>query len=460
MKRLRDPAPDALSPGSLLLGWRAPPAAAPIGFAPPRSAPHHGESPLTYDGDGHLITLAPTRSGKGRGALIPNLLLYSGPVIVFDPKGELYRVTARCRREMGQRVIKLDPCQVAGADGDTLNPFDIFTLDNADLETDAQTLAEWLSQGNRGTKEPFWDVQASALHSALIAHVASALPAEERNLESIRKLLIADDTVYNLAVVLDTQGKAMNRMAHDEIAAFLQTTDVTRSGILSTAQAYIKPFLSPRMGAALCNSTFDLQDVVRAAPLTIYMVLPPDKLKSHRALLKMWVGTFLKALTSRKHIPPLRTLMLLDECAQLEHFPYLETLMTLCAGYGVQCWTFWQDMAQLHGCYPASWQTILNNCAVLQTFGIRNRHMASQWGNYLEHGPQALLALPPQNQIVHMHGVGEFCCRRPDYLGDPVVAGLFDDNPFYEHPGPDEHAVQRPSTPDQSTSTRYLNGGV
>ena len=80
--------------------------------------------------------------GSLRGALVPNLLLYPAPVIVFDPKGELYRVTARRRGEMSQRVVKLDPCQVLGPDSDTLNPFDVFTLDNADLETDAQTLAE------------------------------------------------------------------------------------------------------------------------------------------------------------------------------------------------------------------------------------------------------------------------------------------------------------------------------
>jgi type IV secretion system protein VirD4 len=423
----------ALPQGSLLLGWNSPSVRS-FGFAPAAPTTRREETPLSYSGDGHLITLAPTRSGKGRGAIVPNLLLYPGPVIVFDPKGELYRVTARRRREMGQRVVKLDPCCVLGPDSDNLNPFDVFTLDNADLETDAQTLADWLANGNRGSKDPFWDLHGCGLHSALIAHIAQSAPPQERNLDSVRKLLMGGDTVYNLAVLLDTHARTMNRMAHDEIASFLQTADVTRSGILATALGYIKPFLSPRMTRVLGSSTFDLHDVVSGAPLSVYMVLPPDKLKSHKALLKMWVGTFLKALTSRQHIPALRTLLLLDECAQLEHFPYLETVITLCAGFGVQCWTFWQDMSQLKTCYPSSWETILNNCAVMQTFGIRNRHMATQWGDYLEHGPEQFLTLPPERQVVHLHGQGEFCCRRPDYLGDSLFTGLFDDNPFYAAP--------------------------
>jgi type IV secretion system protein VirD4 len=421
-----------LPSASLFLGWHAP-APAPFGFAS-ASQPCCPEEPLIYAGDGHLLTIGPSRSGKGRGVLAPNLLLNTNQVNVLDPKAELYHITARRRHEMGHRVGRLDPCQVAGPGGDTLNPFGIFNLAGADLETDAQVLGSWLAQGNQGSEQPFWDIQATALLSGLIAHVASSCAPEERNLDTVRKLLLSDDTVYNLAALLDTHGKTMNRMAHDEIAAFLQTTDITRSGILATAQAYLKPFLSPRMAGALGNSTVELQDIVEGGPLSLYMILPPDKLKSHRALLKMWVGTLLKALLSRTHQPPQPTLMLLDECAQLGHFPWLETIITLSAGYGVQCWAFFQDMAQLRTSYPDSWQTLLNNCAVLQTFGVRNRHMASQWGEFLEHSPEALLALSPEQQVVRIHGRGEFACRRADYLNDQLFAGLFDDNPLHVTP--------------------------
>jgi len=419
----------SLPPDALLLGWHASDPG-PFGLDTRSTRPGSAEEPVLYQGEGHLLTVAPTRSGKGRGVVIPNLLRYPGPVVVFDPKGEIYRVTARRRREMGQRVVRIDPCQVIGPDSDTLNPFDVFDLANADLETDAQTVAEWLAQGNRGTKEPFWDNQASALQGGVITHVATRAK-EERNLDAVRKFLMNDDVVYNLAVLLDTVGKSMNRMAYDEIAAFLATTDVTRSGILSTAQAYLKPFVSERMAGVLRNSSFDLADVVRGEPLTIYLILPPDKLKSHKALLKMWVGTLLKALTSRRTLPARRTVLFLDEAAQLENFPYLETVMTLCAGYGAQCWTFWQDLSQLKACYPASWETILNNCDVLQTFGVRNRHMAAQWGEFLDHGPEGLLSLTPGRQVVRVHGRKEAACRRADYLADALFAGLYDDNPMY-----------------------------
>jgi type IV secretion system protein VirD4 len=50
---------------------------------------------LHYDSAVHLLTMAPTRSGKGVGTIIPNLLLLDRSVICIDPKGENARVTAR-----------------------------------------------------------------------------------------------------------------------------------------------------------------------------------------------------------------------------------------------------------------------------------------------------------------------------------------------------------------------------
>lgn len=52
---------------------------------------------LRYDGPAHLLTMAPTRSGKGVGTIIPNLLTLDRSVVCIDPKGENARVTARAR---------------------------------------------------------------------------------------------------------------------------------------------------------------------------------------------------------------------------------------------------------------------------------------------------------------------------------------------------------------------------
>jgi type IV secretion system protein VirD4 len=77
----------APSDGSLLLGWHAHSARC-IGFGSANAGSNRDEQRWwLYNGDGHLITLAPTGSGKGRGTIVSNLLRCPNPVTIFDAKG-------------------------------------------------------------------------------------------------------------------------------------------------------------------------------------------------------------------------------------------------------------------------------------------------------------------------------------------------------------------------------------
>ncbi len=120
------PAPREREP-DLLLGWEGSGLVDSTGLRPPKLSPGESRAVL-YDGDAPLLTCASTGAGKGRGILIPNLLRYPGPAIVMDIKGELFQVTSRRRREMGQHVIALDPFHLVTERSDRLNPLDLLTL--------------------------------------------------------------------------------------------------------------------------------------------------------------------------------------------------------------------------------------------------------------------------------------------------------------------------------------------
>ena len=65
-------------------------------------------------------------------------------------------------------------------------------------------------------------------------------------------------------------------------------------------------------------------------------------------------------------------MLVLDEAAQLGELPQLRQAVTLLRGYGVRTWSFWQDISQLENLYPVDWRTIVNNCRVVQAFGMAN----------------------------------------------------------------------------------------
>src|SRR5690348_5434811 len=72
-----------------------------------------GRRVLRDRGDGHVLVMGATRSGKGAGHVVPTLLLHEGSALAFDPKGELAAITGRRRAALGPAHV-LDPTDPTG----------------------------------------------------------------------------------------------------------------------------------------------------------------------------------------------------------------------------------------------------------------------------------------------------------------------------------------------------------
>jgi type IV secretion system protein VirD4 len=413
---------------SVFLGWEDDGRASSFGFGSNGSKKRPRATPVLYHGDSHLMTIAPTGAGKGIGVIIPNLLRYTGTVIAIDPKGENFQVTARRRREMGHKIVVLDPFHVVTKVSDCLNPLDLFHLPRSIMECDAEMLSSLLSVGHEFSREPYWDDTGRAILSALIAHVAATNEAGGCTLNQVRSYLYHQNLDYMLAELLDDD-KVANPLARDEFNAYLAIPeDKTRPCVRSTATSYLKALGSPDVARTLESSTFDLADLMEGKPLTIYIVIPPEKMDSHRSLLRLWIGTLLTAVTSRRRLPRRRTLFLIDEAAQLGTLPALRQAITLHRGYGMQVYTFWQDLGQLRMLYEKDWMTMVNNSAVLQVFGVANFQMAREWADVVGKDPHELLGMDPEAAMVHLPGEGCRRCRRANYLDDSAFKGMYDPN--------------------------------
>lgn len=252
-----------------------------------------GVEPITFEEDGHLMTVAPTGTGKGRSVIIPNLLTYEGPVMVVDPKGENYAVTAKKRRAMGQTIVKVDPFNVIEDEyNDTFNPFDVLDFMPDTINDEVKMLAELVRGDELNLTEKFWENWAQSLLSAICLYVAS-MPDKDRSFAGVYDLLFADDITYNLAVILDTESKKIPTEAYQQIATFLQHGEKVRSGVLATVQQYLRLFGSPHVRQSVQTTSFSLLDIYKGAPVTLYLIIPPHKLVSHRALFRLWVGSLL-----------------------------------------------------------------------------------------------------------------------------------------------------------------------
>jgi type IV secretion system protein VirD4 len=415
---------------ALFLGWEGTDHLPTLGFKPATTT--SDKQALTYTGDGHLMTVAPTGAGKGVGLIIPALLTYPGSVIVTDIKGENYQVTARYRRALGQQVVVLDPFGLVTARdrGDRLNPFDLFKLPGSDPESDAEMLAAQLAVGHEFSSDRYWEDTGRGLVAGLIADVAASAPSDKRNLCSLRALLYDDELDYNLAVALESRKKSMSPLARDEFIAYLAApADKTRPCIRTTATTFVKCLGSSAVSRCLDKSTFDLCDLLNNKPMTIYLVLPPEKLLSHRALLRLWVVTLMTVVMRRTRLPKQRTLFLLDEAAQLGSLDLLPQAVSLLRGYGLQVWTFWQDLSQLMKLYPTNWEALVNNAAVLQAFGVPGHAARFGWRIVLgDIDSQLASELHSDEMLVAVTGRPLARHTRANYLRDKPFASRFDAN--------------------------------
>ena len=279
VRESHDSSPDA-TPSQPVLGWsRTEQAQRGFGFQPaPAATAQPPEAAIADAGEGHMMTIAPTGAGKGRSAIIPTLLSYDGPVIVIDPKGENYQVTARRRREMGQKVFLLDPFGVTGDDGHCFNPLDTFDPRAPDAFDEAIALAELIAPG-RTLHDPFWDDSARSLITVLLMHVASARPPVLRNLSEVAYLL--NQNYEDIGFTFKEMTKSKLPRVQHLAAGWTATEPKVMASILSMAKTATSLFNSDCFGSMSGRTDIPLDGIVRGDPISIYLVLPPEKLDSH-----------------------------------------------------------------------------------------------------------------------------------------------------------------------------------
>lgn len=388
---------------------------------------------IAYSGDGHALTIAPTGAGKGVSCIVPNALLYPGPLIVFDPKGEAYAIARRQRERLGQKVVLLDPFGTTGDKSDTLNPLDLAeVIDPGRPEDAATSLATLLTGGQLSLKDPFWDISATALLSGLVTWLLADCETEDRRFSSLYDLFAEADMMYEFARMIDCS-KVKHPAAVAEFVAFMNFPErETRPSVLATARQHVPMFGSNAVRAATDTTSFDLKALINGKPVSLFIIVPPTKLLSHRPIVRLWLGALILALAARQRMPKKRTLMLIDEAGQLGPMAPLIQTATLLRGVGVTLWTFFQSPAQLEATYGKEAMVLADNAGVIQLFQPRNGRMAQAYANLLgDVTPDAVMGLEDTEQLLLLEGGRSVRAGRISYLDDPLCAGLFAPNPMF-----------------------------
>lgn len=430
--------------------------------------PHTGRL-LRYDGPAHLITLAPTRAGKGVGTVIPNLLAAERSVLVIDPKGENARIAGEARRRFGT-VHVLDPFEVSGMTSAAYNPLDRLAPDSLDLGEDAASLTEALVMDPPGqVTEAHWNEEAKAILGGLIMFCVCHEDRDRRSLATVREYLTLPPEKLRALLELMQDSDAAGGLIARAANRFLGKADREAASVLSNAQRHTHFLDSPRIAKVLSRSDFNFSDL-RHRIASVFLVLPPNRMDAYSRWLRLLVSQALQDIardaeasvrpqgglvgaqggTQRLRTP---TLFLLDEFAALGRLEAVERAMGLMAGYGLQLWPILQDMSQLKDLYGERAGTFIANAGVQQVFGVNDFETAkwlSQMMGQETAGfqtdsfkpgdgpsfsnnitgrdlltPDEIMQLRPENQLLRVQGQATAVAQKLRYYADPEFKGLF-----------------------------------
>lgn len=360
---------------------------------------------LEFFGNEFAFISAPTRSGKGVGIVIPNLLHYRDSVVVLDVKNENYDITAGFRSKF-QDVYLFAPKAEDGR-SHCYNPLDYIDRKHTKRMGDIQNIANILypvdsADGNTA----FFNSQAQRLWSGIVLYMLETPNRPCSMAELLRLTTPISGEPFNEWIVntikdreqypdYPEDGKGEDGKLYklsveckSELMSYAgNSSENTRAGILSSMTAPLGIFTDPMVACATSRSDFRL-DEVRKKPMTIYVGIQPNELARFSTLLNLFFSQLININTrvlpeqdkSLKH----QCLVLLDEFTALGRVDIINKSVAYIAGYNMRLMLIFQNKSQCDQFYTREGTTtMLSNMACQIVFAPRTEEDAKSYSEML-----------------------------------------------------------------------------
>ena len=347
-----------------------------------------GRAPLAvWPLEGHAVTIAPPRTGKGAliaaNMLAPDERGWQGSTVTIDPRGELYCIVARRRRDLGRKVVLIDPYDVIARHREqhrhcylptkvplhTYNPLDFLRGEDKAVQ-DIDVLVQALltpPTSDAGNSRHFHE-SARRLISGHIAWAAYRAEEEDRNLAHVFDNLSAgpDKRRVLMAQILEHPefaGGLTHRAIESELATSAQESGSNYTTIANQLQFLAHPEIQRQTAA----STFDPHELADGN-MDLFVVVPEEALKAARPWLRLWIAIPF-AIAARRALKK-DMLVIMDEMPAIGYLEPVMDAWRLGAGRGVHFWGFAQALSGIDG----SWgkqrrQELIDLSEVVQILG-------------------------------------------------------------------------------------------
>lgn len=346
-------------------------------------------------GQQFVILAAPTRSGKGVGVVVPNLLDYRESVVVLDIKQENFELTSGWRASQGQEVYLFNPF---AEDRRThrWNPLTYVSEDPAFRVSDLMSIAAMLYPDG-ADEQKFWVSQARNAFMAFSLYLfenrddmqRSGFPGEygTPTLGAIYRLSSGDGTELKAFFQSLSQRGFLSANARGAFANLLSQAEETFASIMGTFKEPLNAWINPVLDAATSDNDFLLTDL-RRKKMTIYIGIQPSKLAESRLIVNLFFSQVINLNTRElpQANPELKyqCLLLMDEFTSIGRVDIIASAVAYMAGYNVRLLPIIQSMAQLDATYGKDVaRSIITNHALQIIYAPREQQDANDYSEML-----------------------------------------------------------------------------
>ena len=347
-----------------------------------------GRAPLAvWPLEGHAVTIAPPRTGKGAliaaNMLAPHERGWQGSTVTIDPRGELYPIVARRRRELGREVILLDPYGVTDRHREqhphcylpkevkkhTYNPLDFLRGEEKAVQ-DIEVLAQALltpPTGDAGNSRHFHE-SAKRLISGHIAWAKYRAEEENRNLGHVFDNLSASPERRRMLMARIIEHDAFaGGLAHRAVESEMAVSSQESGSNYTTIANQMQFLAHPEIQAQTAASSFDPHDLAEGN-MDIFVVVPEEVLQAARPWLRLW--TVIPYAVAARRALKKDMLVIMDEMPRLGHLEPVMDSWKMGSGRGVHYWAFAQSLSAIDN----SWgkqrrQELIDLSEVVQILG-------------------------------------------------------------------------------------------
>jgi Type IV secretory pathway, VirD4 components len=307
---------------------------------------------LMFGGQQHAIISAPTRSGKGVGIVIPNLLNWPESVVVLDIKQENWDVTSAFRSRHGQACYLFNP---AAVDYRThrYNPLSYISSDPNFRIDDVQKIANMLFPDMPGV-DVIWTATPRSLFLGIVLMLAET-PGKPVTLgQVVRESLMEGDGAQYFARLVNEHAatdKPYSNACVRALNSYISiTAENTRAGVMTSFRSRLELWMNPLVDAATSENDFDLRDV-RKRRMSVYLGVTPDNLERMAPLLNLFFQQLIdlntRELPNQNAAIRHSCLLLMDEFTAIGKIGILSKGISYIAGYGLRMLPIIQSPAQL-----------------------------------------------------------------------------------------------------------------